>query len=382
MREPLSAERFSHFVGAIYDCALDPSGWPATLSQLYVELDFVNAALSLIGLRSGEILLNIMVGPEPAWLERNARYGADALEAWGGLEKLMSYRWEEPVVLSQIRDRADWADNRYFKEWGRPQGIHDVMAVPLTRDPEAIGSLGFGRHDLQGEIGKLEVEAASLLAPHLQRAVAIGRLLDLKTVIASTFEATFETMGVAIVLVDSELRIIHANTAARTIFSATDSIRSERGVLTARPASVAMALDTAVRQAARDETGIGRRGFGIPITSADGGPRLLHVLPLRHGAVRRGLVPSAVAAIFITPATAQMPAPTEGLAALFDLTPAEARVFGQIAAGKTKTESAKALGIQDATVKTHLERIFAKTGTRRQAELVALNASLAPPLRP
>jgi DNA-binding CsgD family transcriptional regulator len=36
------------------------------------------------------------------------------------------------------------------------------------------------------------------------------------------------------------------------------------------------------------------------------------------------------------------------------------------------------LGIGRGTVKTHLLRIFAKTGTRRQAELVKLAASLAP----
>jgi DNA-binding CsgD family transcriptional regulator len=219
------------------------------------------------------------------------------------------------------------------------------------------------------------------LAPHIQRAVAIGRLLDLRAVVTSTFEATLDTLSVAILLVDSDLRIVHANSAARAMLTTSDSIRSENGVLTMRPASLAMAMDAAVRQAARDETGIGRRGFGIPVTGAGEGPRLLHVLPLRHGTLRPGLAPSAVAAIFVTPATSDVPLPTDALASLFDLTPAEARVFEQVAAGKTKTEAAKALNIQETTVKTHLERIFEKTGAGRQAELVALNASLAFPVR-
>jgi DNA-binding CsgD family transcriptional regulator len=43
-------------------------------------------------------------------------------------------------------------------------------------------------------------------------------------------------------------------------------------------------------------------------------------------------------------------------------------------------ETAEALGISQATVKTHLHRLFAKTDTRRQADLVKLAAGFASPL--
>ena len=107
---------------------------------------------------------------------------------------------------------------------------------------------------------------------------------------------------------------------------------------------------------------------------------MLHVLPLRHGQIRPGLVPRAVAAIFVAPTAAHISVPFDALAALYDLTGAEARVFEQIAAGRTKLETATALGIQPTTVKTHLEHIFLKTGTSRQADLIRLAHSLAIPL--
>jgi DNA-binding CsgD family transcriptional regulator len=44
-------------------------------------------------------------------------------------------------------------------------------------------------------------------------------------------------------------------------------------------------------------------------------------------------------------------------------------------------EAAAALGIAETTAKTHLSRIFAKTGVSRQAELVALVHRLTPPLQ-
>ena len=42
---------------------------------------------------------------------------------------------------------------------------------------------------------------------------------------------------------------------------------------------------------------------------------------------------------------------------------------------------AEALGISEATVKTHLQHLFAKTGTSRQIDLVKLVATHASPLR-
>ena len=43
-------------------------------------------------------------------------------------------------------------------------------------------------------------------------------------------------------------------------------------------------------------------------------------------------------------------------------------------------EVAEALGIGEATVKTHLQRLFGKTETRRQADLVKLVAAFSNPL--
>lgn len=68
------------------------------------------------------------------------------------------------------------------------------------------------------------------------------------------------------------------------------------------------------------------------------------------------------------------------MAALFELTPAEARVLERICAGRTSAEAAEALGVRVSTVRTHLLRVFDKTGARRRADLVALVASFALPV--
>ena len=47
-----------------------------------------------------------------------------------------------------------------------------------------------------------------------------------------------------------------------------------------------------------------------------------------------------------------------------------------MAEGETVAAASRALGINESTVRTHLLRIFEKTGTSRQADLVRLAASL------
>ena len=62
---------------------------------------------------------------------------------------------------------------------------------------------------------------------------------------------------------------------------------------------------------------------------------------------------------------------------LFGLTHAEARVATTLLGADGPREVAVQLGVGLATVRTHLHRLYDKTGTRRQAELVRLLATLA-----
>jgi DNA-binding NarL/FixJ family response regulator len=53
-----------------------------------------------------------------------------------------------------------------------------------------------------------------------------------------------------------------------------------------------------------------------------------------------------------------------------ELTPREAEVLRLIAHGRSNREIARALFVSEATVKTHINRIFAKTGSRDRAQAV------------
>ena len=382
MAELISASALSELIGSIYDCALDPGLWPATLTSLREVLGFHNAALTLVGLPKGEVLLTVTSGIETSWLERIPLYGTDIVEQWGGADAIHAIPFEEPAVLSLVNPGvySPASKNRFYVEWEKPQGLNDNMAIGLARDSMTVGSVGFGRHEQEGPIGEREIGLARLFIPHLQRAAAISRLLDIKTVAAASFEATLDNLKTPIILADSNLQLVHANRSAKDMLALGNPLQLKSNILTSRSKGLSTALAVAVAQACVNESALGRKGMGIPGRTSDGSPCALYVLPLRYGKLRAGITPDAVVAIFMAPTITPTQAPKEVVAALFDLTVAEAQVFEHIASGLTSSQTADLLDVELSTIKTHLIRLFDKMGVHRQADLIALAASFAAPI--
>jgi DNA-binding CsgD family transcriptional regulator len=378
--QPNQLDVLSQLVASIYDCVIEPGRWPGTLAALCRAMTFRSAALNLRSLPSGGALLNVTSGIESPWLEMMADYSADIVAQWGGPARMLSLPPEEPALLSERNSEGLTEKNRFYAEWTKPRGIIDVMAVVLARDGATLGSIAFGRHRDAGAITAEETSLARLLIPHLQRSVAISRMLDLESVKTAMFERVIDALSVGVILTDTGLRLIHANTAALDMLARGVPVSAGRGSFSVSSPGATAALAMAVAKAATDETRLGRNGFGVPLRLGNGQTHVFHVFPLRSGQVRPGAMGAADAAVFIAPPRKSQPWPVTEVAALFDLTPAEARVFEGIASGASLSEVAAGSGAALSTIRTHLLQIFSQTGCHRQAELVALAASLKLPV--
>lgn len=369
---PIPAEEFSNLVSSIYECALDPAGWTAVLEELAERMDFRMSSLILATtpIRGALPLIDISTGITPEARASMLSHGQAAIDAWGPPGTFAALPLETPMIRSTVNPEA--ARTPYVQEQCLPLGFFDNMSIMFSRERESFCVVSFNRHLDEGAIGGEEVDLARLFVPHLKRALVISRLLEARTVERATFAAVLDGLAVAVLLVGPELRLLHANRAGEAMLRAGDPLGQRHGRLTA-PNGLAAALRVALDA---QPDGIGRRGLGIPARRADGEELVLHLLPLAE----TGTLPGARAAIFVAPAVAPRPAPLAAIAALFDLTPTEARVLELLGAGRTNAEVAVALGIAVSTVRTHLLRLFEKTGTHRQAELVALVNSFSLPL--
>jgi DNA-binding CsgD family transcriptional regulator len=198
---------------------------------------------------------------------------------------------------------------------------------------------------------------------------------------AAALADTLDGLAAGLILVSSTGRVVHANTSGLAMLDEGSVIRGKGGKLTATDTPGDRVLQDIFLSAAGGDAAIGGRGAAVPLTSSDGERYIAHVLPLTSGARRTaGIAHAAVAALFVRKAALDMPHPLEAIAKAFKLTPAEMRVLMMIVQVGGVPEVALVLGTSETTVKTHLQHIFAKTGTSRQADLVKLVAGYMSPL--
>lgn len=379
IRSPLSADPqgLSDLIGAIYDCALQPSNWRLVLDTIIERFVFASAVLDIVRPDSATSSVQVVAGIDTEYFTLFGHYIADSIEMWGGRAVLETWPLEEPAVANQIIPIERKRKNRYFIDVLAPRGFTDGVVLPLARDKNLFCYLGLNRHVSFGDVTPDVVDGLRLLAPHLRRAVTISNLLDLHAVERATFASVLDAMTSGVVLVGEDLDILHANPAAGAMLSKGTVVADRQGRLQARGPHAQMAMTAAVKIAAQDETKLTRRGIGVPAQGLGGEASVLHVMPLTGGNIRPGLFQRAVAAVFVSPVDRPLQAPIDAMALLYDLTPAESKVLASLSQGHSLAETAAALGVANSTVKTHVLRIFDKTGRNSQAQLVALAAQHA-----
>jgi DNA-binding CsgD family transcriptional regulator len=176
--------------------------------------------------------------------------------------------------------------------------------------------------------------------------------------------------------VDQTGRIIHANVSAHRLIAEGNVLRATNGRIAALDLPGNRSLLDVFTAAQGGDAAVGKGGIAVPLTARTGERYVAHVLPLTSGARRKaGVSYSATAAMFIRRAALDLPSPPEAVCREFKLTPAEVRVLFAIIEIGGVPEVAPVLGISEQTVKSHLHRVYEKTATKRQADLVKLLAS-------
>lgn len=181
----------------------------------------------------------------------------------------------------------------------------------------------------------------------------------------SAFVQAFDLLGFGTVLIGERCEVIFANRAARHIAEQKDGIRIDRRIQAEDGLD-----DRKVREMLGD---LQKAADTAPSTASLSLPRPSgkhdYLLVASKVASAQGL---PVTALFIIDPDQPLDIPHAILADLFKLTPTETEVALALAKGMRTSEIAAELAIAQTTVSFHLKNLFEKTGTNRQADLIAL----------
>ena len=365
-------QHLSDLIGAVYDAAIDPSVWESAIVRIADFVGGCGAALFCKDAGAYHAASTHSFGyrkPLPVALFRQI-YPAAQGHFLGDLEV--------PIATTDLISFEDFTQTELYRQWAEPQGIVDFLSAVVDRTAISTAIFGIFRHKRNGVVDDRARRQMSLVAPHIRRSVLIGRMFEFKAAEVATFVDTLDGLAAGMFLVDASARLIHANAAGNAILAASDILSLASGRLVAGDAQVDRALRDVFVAAGQGDAALGSKGIAIPLVGRDGERYVAHALPLTSGARRRaGVIYTAVAALFIRKADLAVPTAPHAIGSAFKLTPTELRVLLAIVEVGGIPEVATAFGVADTTIRTHVSRLFEKTGTARQADLVKLVAGYA-----
>lgn len=360
-------------IADIYDAALDAALWPGALARI---ADFSGGQAA--GIFSKESVSKGVKARHTA--DFDASYVRVYEERYAAVDPMSPLRFvglDEVTSTTDFISYEDFRDGAFYREWARPQGWVDAASAVLDKSGASFDFLAVVRDEASGLVDDAMSARLRLVAPHVRRAIAIGKATEAGLARSETFGDILDGLSAGVFLVEAGGRIVHANSAGRAILADQDFLYATRERLVARDAGIDRALRASFAAAASGDTG----GITVPLLSRDGRHHVAHVLPLpRDGGRRAEIANPAVAALFVHAAAVDRPSLPESIARHFRLTPTELRVLLSVVEVGGAPEVAAALGIGAGTVKTHLGRLYQKTGTSRQADLVKLVARFSSPL--
>lgn len=359
-------ESYDRLVGCIYAAATGEVSWDRALDEIARATNACNC--SLVG--QDEALGEGWVFAPHADPESAKDYS----EYYWRHDPLMHTMTRMPLgqVLrtDQVMSLDDFEKSVLYNEWWRKQHLGTMMlGANVVVEPGSSAAINILHSHSKERFEAGEERLFAYLVPHMIRAVGIWRAQSL----ARHRPDLFSNREPGFVLVDAKGRILNGGERCRHLlgelgllasFNGRDQISDKREDLLG-----------AIREAGQEQSiESDRCDFAFP---ADGGTLLIRVMPVAALQGHDTLPvdkPAAKLCLSLRPAAG--PEAATALQRLYGLTGAEAKVAAEIARGTGRKAAAARLGISEATVRTHLSKIFAKTGVTRQAGIARLIAQL------
>lgn len=374
----MTLDDYSDLVGCIYDAALDPQLWPQTLERIAGAVG-ANAAGLMLTDPIRQRLANVSVGVSPEATDAYNRY-------YWQVDPLAPFLARLPTGLiytdRSIVPRSELERTELHNDWAQPHGVEDSAFAVLLREGATIGAVFLGAPVRATAFERRDsLRLLQLLVPHLQRAAQTQWAIDSAVAGRNVAFAALARLHHGVVLLGRGGHVLFANDSAARLCAEGDGLSiGAAGLRAARPAEDAR-LQRLLAQAFAGNGGV--PAGGLQAVSRNSGQRsfVVHVIPLREAAAEIAAHGPCAVAVIVDPDDPPRLSPVD-LQQLYDLTPAEAAVAIRMLHGQGLQAVADGLSVTLSTVRIHLQRVFEKTATHRQPELVRLLLEIQAGLRP
>lgn len=351
-------------IHAFFEAATCPGLWPSALKTLSDALDAEGCVLKpgpdapFPPVVSPGLEESLEYALHNGWIENNARNEKSITAFCRGHDIVTESQVFTPWELDNIPYNAEFI-NRFHYRW--------YAAMNLAGHGRSSIILELQRLACSKPFSAAEIETMRRLRPHLVEATNMA--LQLADVHHDGLLAAFRTFRCGAILLDWRGRVLRLSAMAEFLMRTALMVRGD-GMLRARDGE----SDAALQQLIGSVIGCGELvasgTLGVVSIARAGAPPLLvrAVGPPQLGNDR--LKQARAVLLLAEPQTEETPPPD--LCQMFGLTSSEAATVTALSQGHNPREIARTRRIGYQTVRTHLRSAFAKTGTRRQAELVAL----------
>ncbi|BCI51374.1 LuxR family transcriptional regulator [Mycolicibacterium litorale] len=359
---------YSRLVSAIHAAAVTPEHWVDAMAAVREIFDGTSGA-------------DLITGPNREMTRGSMP--AEARQAYNGYYRRFDYVLDavdrSPVGLIHCGRTLVDLDRRseFHADWIRPNHMDDGVFVRLAGGERPACFVIADRRRDEPFLTVERTELVTALIPHLQQALRTEKHLEDLRRDAGDLASAIDCMRQAVLVVGRDAAVVHCNSAAALLLHRADGLMVRSGRLRASRSEVDCAVQRAVADALGVADGAVRSGASV-LCPRPSGERayVAHTFPFAADARHDRFEPRALIVI-ADPGNRPQP-PKEMLRKLFGLTNGESDVALRVARGQGLAPISEDLSVSVATVKTHLQHVFDKTDTHRQAELVRLLTALLP----
>jgi DNA-binding CsgD family transcriptional regulator/PAS domain-containing protein len=356
-------------VGArLGEAVLDPAAWPGLMEEICGAVGAVGAALLQSDVRTSDI-------PRTEGVDEVFRaYFAEGwhtrdIRAERGVPLML--RDQRTVVTDQdIVTPEEMRRCGYYKDLQTPHGVPWWAAVGF-RAGSALWGLTLHRSDQQGPFEADETRVLAQISERLTDVATLSKAVGRQVLLG--ISNALELVRQPAIALDRQGCVLEANAAAQNLFGTEIGIRERR--LWVRDRLAKFRLDSLVDQVRTSADDAVVRAWPIAVRRECLPLLLIRALPI-PGPARSPFLGARILLILSNLVPKARPDPAV-LREIFGLTHMEAKVASVISTGASPEQAAVEMGIAVVTARNHLKAVFAKTGTHRQSELVALLAALS-----